>query len=545
MKKNNFLNGAMVATLGIVISKIIGIIYVIPFYAIIGEQGGALYGYAYNIYSIFLTLSVVGIPLAMSRLVSEYITKESFYTKERIYKLGLVVVNTMGIVAFIILLLLSRVIAFSIVGGTSGGNSVDDVTFVLRVVSLGILVVPTLSVTRGYLQGHKFISETSISQVIEQIIRVIVILSGSYLATYIFNLPLVYSVAIALFGAIIGSFISYLYLYIKMKKNRDKLDKDHLIKDDEIINTNKVLIKKIIAYALPFIVIDVVKDSYNLVDSLVVVKTMVNDLSYSMKDAETVMSVISTWGSKLNMIVVAIASGLIVSLLPNISSSYVKGDKKSLNRQINQTYQLLLYIALPIIIAMSIFTNVIWNFFYGSDPLSISVYSYYIWCSLFLIFFTVSISILQCFNSYKVVFWSLIIGFVANATLNIPFMHYAYNLGYDSYYGNISATMFGYFISMIICIYFLIYKYNINLKETIKKVIIISISGCVYALILFSFNHFFPVSINNKFLSLLHTAIYVLIAFSIYILLTYKSVGKEYLEFIFIKFKKKINKNKA
>ena len=54
LKINNYMEGAFIATLGIVISKILGIIYVIPFYSIIGEQGGALYGYAYNIYSIFL-----------------------------------------------------------------------------------------------------------------------------------------------------------------------------------------------------------------------------------------------------------------------------------------------------------------------------------------------------------------------------------------------------------------------------------------------------------------------------------------------------------
>ena len=58
--------------MGIVISKILGIIYVIPFYAIIGEQGGALYGYAYNIYSIFLSLSTAGVPLAVSKIISEY-----------------------------------------------------------------------------------------------------------------------------------------------------------------------------------------------------------------------------------------------------------------------------------------------------------------------------------------------------------------------------------------------------------------------------------------------------------------------------------------
>ncbi len=70
MKKNSFMQGAFIATLGIVLSKILGIIYVIPFYAIIGEQGGALYGYGYSIYSIFLGISQAFIPLAISKIVS-------------------------------------------------------------------------------------------------------------------------------------------------------------------------------------------------------------------------------------------------------------------------------------------------------------------------------------------------------------------------------------------------------------------------------------------------------------------------------------------
>ena len=82
LKKNTFIQGAFIATLGIVISKILGIIYVIPFYAIIGDQGGALYGYAYNIYSIFLGISQAGLPLAMSKLISEYNTLGYYETKE-------------------------------------------------------------------------------------------------------------------------------------------------------------------------------------------------------------------------------------------------------------------------------------------------------------------------------------------------------------------------------------------------------------------------------------------------------------------------------
>ena len=86
--------------------KVIGAIYVVPFYAIIGEQGGALYGYAYTIYNLFLALSTVGIPPAMSKLISEYNTLGYKYTKERAYKLGKRLLVGLGVILFFVMYLI-------------------------------------------------------------------------------------------------------------------------------------------------------------------------------------------------------------------------------------------------------------------------------------------------------------------------------------------------------------------------------------------------------------------------------------------------------
>ena len=72
MKKSGFMEGAIIATIAIFISKFIGIIYAIPFNALVGAKGGALYGYAYQTYNLFLVISTAGIPLAISKLTSEY-----------------------------------------------------------------------------------------------------------------------------------------------------------------------------------------------------------------------------------------------------------------------------------------------------------------------------------------------------------------------------------------------------------------------------------------------------------------------------------------
>ena len=182
MKKDSFLKGALVATFCIVFSKILGIIYVIPFHAIIGQDGRALYSYAYNMYMLFLNFSTVGIPLAISKIVSEYHSLGYEDAKKRTYRIAVKITLIMAILSTAALIILAPTIANTIIGDIQGGNSKENITFVLRVSASAILFVTILSGVRGYLQGHKYITISSISQVIEQFVRVVVIIVGSFIA---------------------------------------------------------------------------------------------------------------------------------------------------------------------------------------------------------------------------------------------------------------------------------------------------------------------------------------------------------------------------
>ena len=223
LKKNTFIQGAFIATFGIVLCKILGIVYVIPFYSIIGEQGGALYGYAYNIYSIFLGISQAGIPLAISKIISEYNTLGYYNAKERAFKIGKKLLSLIGIICFLVLFIFADHIGELIIGDITGGNTKEDVAFVIRTISTAILVIPTMSVYRGYLQGHKFITPTTLSQIMEQVTRVLIIVLGSFLMMRVFNLSLKVTVGCALFAATVGGLVALTYLYVKTKKNKKLL----------------------------------------------------------------------------------------------------------------------------------------------------------------------------------------------------------------------------------------------------------------------------------------------------------------------------------
>ena len=222
MRKSTFVKGAFITTFGIVISKLLGILYVVPFHAIIGEKGGALYGYAYTIYAVFMSLASLGVPLAISNLVSEYQTLGYSKAKNRVFVIGKRIALLLGLICFLVIFLFAPLLAKAVLGNVTGGNSLEDVTFVIRIIGIAILIVPLLSIYRGYFEGHRFMSPPSISQIIEQIVRVLIIIFGSFFALKVFHLSLATTVGIALLGASIGALSSYFYLLEKKNRNKAK-----------------------------------------------------------------------------------------------------------------------------------------------------------------------------------------------------------------------------------------------------------------------------------------------------------------------------------
>ena len=542
LKKNTFIQGAFIATLGIVISKILGIIYVIPFYAIIGDQGGALYGYAYNIYSIFLGISQAGLPLAMSKLISEYNTLGYYETKEKIYKVGKIFLNVLGVLCFLILFIFAPQIADLIIGGVTDGNTPEDIIFVIRIISTAILVVPILSVSRGYLQGHKFISPTPISQIIEQVVRVLIIVIGSYLMLKVFHLPLRTAVGCAVFAATIGALCSYLYIRSKIKQNKEQLVLKSSKEEPNL--TTKEILKMLVIYAVPFVMIDLFRSIYNSVDVITLVKTLVNNFKYATKDAETVMSVISTWGLKLNMIIISIVSGIMTSLIPNLTSSFVKKDMKDVNKKINQTLEIILCLALPMTIGLSFITTPVWNVFYGASTYGAITYRYLVFVAFATTLFTATTTTMQLLKEYKMVLFTLIVGFLIKSTLNIPLMHLFNELNIYPFYGAITATILGFITSAIISSIHITRKFGINYQPTFKALKNIIIGVIIMLIVMYIATYIIPLQVEGRLLSFIIAVVYAIIGGAAYLFYMYKSktlenvFGKQFLNKIKAKLRK-------
>jgi len=532
LKKDNFLKGTFVATFYIILVKIIGILYVIPFRAIIGSRGGALYTYAYQIYTTFLSFSTVGIPLAISKIVSEYNTLGFYKTQKRVYNIAKRITITLACIVTFSLLIFARLFALGIKGGIKGGNTVEDVTFVVRISALSLIFVAIISNMRGYLQGNRYISVSSGSQVIEQIFRVSFIVLGSFIVKDIFKLSLTWSVGVAVFGATVGAVAAMFFLKSKIKKIDEQicLDINYVtcIKEKEI--NSKFLVKKLIFTAMPFIIVSMIDNFYGLVNIMTVVKTLVNNCNYSPDEAEAVVGFLDTWGSKLNAIVTAIATGMTMSILPNITKDIVSNNLHAVKRKINKTLQILIYTTVPISTGLSLLSKPVLTAFYGANGLDVSIFSLSIFVAVFASLEMNIGMILQSLNEFKTVYTSVIFGLILNATLNIPLMILFDKLGWGAYNGPTFSSIIGLSTSIIISLISLRRKYKINYTRTLREIIICFIANAAMILSILIFKKILPFdNITNRFFSVFLIIIYALIGGSVYIFITYKSKTIEYI----------------
>lgn len=520
-QKNSFINDSFISIFGIIVCKIIGLLYVVPFYAMISTAGGALYSYAYSIYALFLSLSTSGIPVAMSKLVSEYDALEYNNTKKRIYKIGLIIISILGLSGFAILMIFANKIAYLIIGNMQGGNSIEDVALVIRTISTALLIVPALSVTKGYFQGHKDMVAASISNIIEQIARVAFLLLGCYLVLNVFKFDEKIAISVAVFSATIGAIIAYLYLRFRLHKKKNILFNTDISKEEKEFDA-KYLAKQLIGCAIPFIIIDLLKSAYGMVDAFTVVRGL-NSLGYSATISETALSVLATWGAKLTTIVVSVALGITMSLIPNIASDYIKGNLESVNKKINLSVIALLFITIPMTIGIAFLARPIWILFYSYNPLSISIFRLFIFTAASFAIYSVLINITQTLNHTKQVFIILAVSFLCNAIGNIPTMYLCHYLGINAYHGASICTLITELVPSIILIIYLKKTHGLKLKSLFSGSLKILLSSICMLATLFIISKIYPITSLTRSKAIIEVIIYVVIGALVYLVVSYKT----------------------
>ena len=210
-KKQNFMHGAAILTIGVMIMKVLGAIYKVPLANILGDYGYGLFLATYNVYNIFFTLSTAGLPVALSRLIAEADANGLEVRKEKTFRTAIGTFAVIGI-------LFSSIMFFGNGWLAESYLRKPDAALSVRAMAPAIFLVCLVSAYRGYCQGNGNMIPTTVDEVLEVLFKVI---SGLIIAGLLvkagYDLPV--ASAGAILGVSIGSVVSLGYMLFYKKKH--------------------------------------------------------------------------------------------------------------------------------------------------------------------------------------------------------------------------------------------------------------------------------------------------------------------------------------
>ncbi|WP_339061542.1 polysaccharide biosynthesis protein [Tepidibacillus marianensis] len=475
---SQLVKGTLLLTSATIISRILGLIYYFPFLWLVGTKGAALYAYAYNPYAILLSISTMGLPLAVSKFVSKYNALGDYRTGYRLFRSGLVLLSITGFIATLALYWIAPVLAPLFINGSGGGsgNTVEDVILVIRWVSPALLLVPMMSLVRGYFQGFQSMGPTAVSQVVEQVVRIVYILATSYLILKLTNGTLVSAVSQATFAAFtgaIGGMLVLLWYWMKRQK-----DIKHRISESKTIQHMSLvsMYKELMMYAIPFILVGLAIPIYQQIDTFNVNVALMS-LGYNLGQAEDIFAILNQTSQKVIMIPVSLATALGLTIIPTITKTFTARDHNKLHKQITQTFNILTYLTLPAAVGLGILSYQVYGSLYAMSEVNLGSYllAWFAPTTIFYALFTVTAAILQGINRQKYAVYGLIGGILVKIIVNYEFVRWFGGKG------AILSTDLGYGISILFNLWiirkFADYSYRPVLKSSLKMVVHSTLMG--------------------------------------------------------------------
>lgn len=409
-KDNRIVTGSSWMAMGSMVSRILGAIYIIPWMAWMGTQdqanaAHALYQVGYNPYALFLAFATAGVPSAISKQISHYNAIQEYEISKKIYKHGLILMAITGILSAGIMYLIAPVLAAS----SPADN--ESATLVIRSLAPALLMIPTLAVTRGLFQGHNRMREPAISQVVEQVARIIFILGATYIIRMAMSGEVVTAVTYSTFAAFVGAVFALVYLFYRIRQTPTALNRE----PEESLNQYSIsttdLLKEIIKTSIPFVVISSGLMIFQQIDQQTYAPLM--EFFYPERTQQQIQITYGIMGGnahKLSTIITSFGAALAITSVPVMSDLMAKRKIKDVSYQFEQAVQLLMFIMIPVIIGMFVVSGRFYTFFYGYDSFGFYVTKVYAVASLLMGLYMVLGNILQAIDLRRLGIYALLAG---------------------------------------------------------------------------------------------------------------------------------------
>lgn len=366
--KQSFIIGSLTSSVGIFVSKMLGLLYIVPFTALAGGEGNMVfYSIAYTYYDLLLQICSAGLPFAIAALVAKYASKNDYKTVVIIRQLSFSLLLFSGFFIALLFITGSGLLAKSILGDANVANDIVILKNVFWILSLAIILVPLLSFYRGFYQGLKELQVYAFSQVVEQLTRIVFLLGLGYLCVTILKLDSIYAIYMAVASTSIAALIAILY-YRKF----DKANYPLVLKAAKIQSfsgENKAyILKELFTYGIPYLMVSILGNSMNIVNNNFFMSTM-HQIGQDYNVSKILLGIIQVNTNKITSIPQVLAIGFSSGIVPYLTTSLESHDYDQLRKNVTLCLETVLYIALPICFAMFVLAKPIYYVMYGDRNL--------------------------------------------------------------------------------------------------------------------------------------------------------------------------------
>lgn len=465
--------GAAWSTAGNFISRLLGVLYIIPWYIWMGQyaiQANALFNMGYNVYAYFLLISTTGLNVAIAKQVAKY---NSMGQQEHSYQLirsTLKVMLVLGLVFSVLMYLGSPIFA-----RLSGGD--ETLVPIMHSLSLAVFVFPVMSVIRGIFQGYKEIKPYALSQIAEQLVRVIWMLLTTFFIMKMGSKDYIAAVTQSTFAAFIGMIASMAVLFYYFWTQG--LLKAIFTKTEHAIPIDiKGLLIETLKESIPFIITGSAIQAFQLIDQWTFVNTMTLFTNYTRSQLWVLFGYFNANPAKITMVLIAVAASIGSVGIALLTENYVKKDMRAAARLIINNIEMLLMFLLPALTGAIILARPLYTVFYGSsEEQAVRLFVAVLCLTLLMALYTLFSPMLQALFENRKAIYYFAYGVFVKLVLQVPLIYLFHA------YGPLLATTLGLLVPIYLMYRRLHQVTRFNRKLLHKRILLTVIETALMVLI--------------------------------------------------------------
>lgn len=418
-QRQNYMHGAAILAVGVMIMKVLGAIYKIPLGNILGDEGYSMFIGAYSIYNIFFTLATAGLPVALSRLVAEADANGRVPQEEKTFRVARWVFFIIGMIFASVLFFFPEWLA-----GTYLEN--PDAAMSVKAMAPAILLVCLVSAYRGYCQGNGNMIPTTVDEVLEVLFKVI---AGLALSTLFIRagkgLPM--GSAGAILGVSVGSVISLAYMIWYKRKHYADLaasytagihDENDTPDDDWTVDSTGKIVRDILVIGIPIAFGASIMAILNSVDSKLCMNRLQSAAGFSYMQAKVLYGIYGKAQTLFNL-PAAFITPLTISIVPAIAGAIAKGERESGAKIAEDSMRMSAVLSLPMGVGLAVLSYPIVNVLYpnshSAGPGLLSIMGV---ASFFVCIMLMENAVLQASGKERLPMYSMITGSLVKIAVN-------------------------------------------------------------------------------------------------------------------------------